>query len=152
MKLTGLVISFHPSPEEPPKFFHGGSASRYIPAVPPESSTVRGLCSSSIDCVKSGEGESAYGSPMYTGKDIRFTRKGNTLYAFLMAWPGDRATVTSLGSRQETGGKVAKVELLGHSGSLKFTQDAKGLAVTMPIEQPCKDAFVLKISGLKLNL
>jgi alpha-L-fucosidase len=102
--------------------------------------------------VMSGEGESAYGSPAYTGKDIRFTRKGNTLYAFLMAWPGDRAMVTSLGSRQETGGKVAKVELLGHSGSLKFTQDAEGLAVTMPTEQPCKDAFVLRISGLKLNL
>jgi len=101
--------------------------------------------------VKFGEGESVYGKPAYTGKDIRFTRKGDTLYAILMAWPGPQVLVTSLATGQEIGGKVAKVELLGHGGPLKFTQDAQGLSVTMPSEPTGKDAFTLKISGLTLG-
>jgi alpha-L-fucosidase len=100
---------------------------------------------------KFGEGDSIYGKPAYTGKDIRFTRKGDTLYAILMAWPGEQAVITSLGSGPEIAGKVARVELLGHSAPLKFKQDATGLAVTMPSEQPGNDAFALKISGLKLS-
>jgi alpha-L-fucosidase len=88
--------------------------------------------------------------PAYTGKDIRFTTKSDTLYAILMAWPGERAVVTSLATGQKLNGKIAKVEMLGHKGDLKFTQDAEGLKVTMPAEQPCQYAFTLKITGLKL--
>jgi alpha-L-fucosidase len=40
--------------------------------------------------------------------------------------------------------------MLGHKGDLKFTQDAEGLKVAMPAEQPCQYAFTLKITGLKL--
>jgi alpha-L-fucosidase len=40
--------------------------------------------------------------------------------------------------------------VLGHQGSLPFTQDAQGLKVTMPADQPCAYAFALKITGLKL--
>ncbi len=101
--------------------------------------------------VKSGEGESLNGKPAYTGKDIRFTTKGDTLYAILMAWPGEQAVITSLAMGTDIHGKIKKVELLGHKGNLKFTQGPKGLAVTMPAEQSGKDAFTLKISGLKLN-
>jgi alpha-L-fucosidase len=100
---------------------------------------------------KFGEGDSVYGKPAYTGKDIRFTRNGDTLYAILMAWPGEQAVVASLASGLDVGGKVAKVEMLGHKGNLRFTQGPQGLAVTMPTEQPGKNAFALKISGLKLG-
>jgi alpha-L-fucosidase len=100
---------------------------------------------------KFGEGDSVYGKPAYTGKDIRFTRKGDTLYVILMAWPGEQALIASLASAPELGGKVAKVEMLGHAGPLKFTQGPQGLTVTMPAEQPGKDAFALKITGLKLG-
>jgi alpha-L-fucosidase len=80
----------------------------------------------------------------YTGRDIRFTTRGDTLYAILMAWPdGGEATVQSLGTGA---GGVTKVELLGHAGDLEFAQDAQGLKVKLPVEQPGAYAFVLRIA------
>jgi alpha-L-fucosidase len=87
----------------------------------------------------------------YTAKDIRFTTRGDTLYATIMNWPGDApVTITSLARSQPVQGKIKKVELLGHAGPLKFTQDAEGLKVTFPPEKPCDFVYALKITGLKL--
>jgi alpha-L-fucosidase len=96
--------------------------------------------------VKFGEGAAINNKPAYTGSDIRFTTNGNTLYAILMAWPGEKAVITSLAQA-----KITEVEMLGHKGVLKFAQSAQGLTVTMPPEQPCRYAFALKISGLNLK-
>ncbi|MGA2583729.1 MAG: alpha-L-fucosidase [Tepidisphaeraceae bacterium] len=88
----------------------------------------------------------------YTPQDIRFTTHGDTLYAIVMSWPADgQALITSLATDKPIDGKVEKVEMLGHSGDLQFTQDAQGLKVTFPAEKPCDYAYVLKISGLKLR-
>ena len=91
----------------------------------------------------------------YSAKDIRFTTKGDTLYAILPAWPtGDEpALITSLASDKNLPGKIEKVEMLGVAKPLPFTQDAKGLTVKMPTPpiKPCDYAFVLRISGLKLK-
>jgi alpha-L-fucosidase len=38
------------------------------------------------------------------------------------------------------------VELLGHRGKLKWTQDASGLKVEMPAEKPSEHAVALKIA------
>jgi hypothetical protein len=40
---------------------------------------------------------------------------------------------------------------LGDSEPLKFSQDPGGLDVQLPATAPCKYAYVLKITGLKLN-
>jgi alpha-L-fucosidase len=85
----------------------------------------------------------------YTAQDIRFTRKGDTLYAFLMAWPGETATITSLANPRSPGA-VQSVQLLD-VGAVQFTQDAQGLKVKMPQQQAGEHAFVLKIDGLKLG-
>jgi alpha-L-fucosidase len=85
----------------------------------------------------------------YTAQDIRFTRKADTLYAFLMAWPGETATITSLANARSPGA-VQNVQLLG-AGAMQFTQDAEGLKVKMPAQQSGEHAFVLKISGLRLG-
>ena len=66
-----------------------------------------------------------------------------------MAWPAD-APVTIASLAPALHGKVRKVELLGHPGTLKFTQDAQGLKITFPPEQPCDFVYSLKITGLKL--
>jgi alpha-L-fucosidase len=87
----------------------------------------------------------------YTAKDIRFTRRNHTLYATVMAWPDAAPVViTSLATGPSSPGKVKRVELLGHPGPLKFTQDAEGLKVTFPPEKPCDFVYSLKITGLKL--
>ncbi len=88
----------------------------------------------------------------YTPKDIRFTTRGDTMYATVMKWPGDQpVTITSLASSQPLRGKVERVELLGHAGNLSFTQTGGGLSVTFPAEKPCDFVYALKISGLKLT-
>jgi alpha-L-fucosidase len=101
---------------------------------------------------KAGEGDMVMSR--YTPKEIRFTTKGDTLYAIVMAWPTDgQAVITSLatGAASLPGGKIEKVELLGHSGNLDFTQDADGLKVKFPADKPCDFAYALKITGLKLK-
>ena len=103
---------------------------------------------------RAGGGMFNEGRTTYTPADIRFTTKGDTLYAFLMGWPGRNPAVIralATNSPQLQGQKIAHVTLLGHHGSLDWKQDETGLTVTMPPEPPCEHAFALKISGLKLS-
>lgn len=74
-----------------------------------------------------------------TADEIRFTTKGPIVYAFLMGWAAN-TTIKSLDA------KVHKVELLGHKGTLKWSQDASGLNVAMPSERPCDFAVTLKLA------
>jgi alpha-L-fucosidase len=85
----------------------------------------------------------------YTAEDIRFTTKGDTLYAFLMAWPGASVSITSLAAGK-VAGAVQKVELLEHGADLEFKQDGDALKVTLPSEKPGDFAYALRISGLIL--
>jgi alpha-L-fucosidase len=80
--------------------------------------------------------------------DVRFTTKRGALYAFVMGWPGKEATVPLLALGGSNGvGKIRHVELVGHKGKVKFTQDAAALKVEMPSEKPCDYAITLKIEG-----
>jgi alpha-L-fucosidase len=95
----------------------------------------------------------AYGppGPPYTAEDIRFTQKGDTLYAFVGAWPTSRvALIKSLASTspQLAGAKVGSVSLLGSTAKLTFTQDAQGLSVNLPAQPPSQHAVTLKIQGV----
>ena len=82
----------------------------------------------------------------FTGKDVRFTVQGDTLYAVALAWPGEALTVKALASGAEQAGEVTAVSLLGHEGPLPFEQTDEGLRVTLP-PQPVDDyAFTFKIT------
>jgi alpha-L-fucosidase len=87
----------------------------------------------------------------YTSADIRFTTKGDSLYAFIMAWPESRNVVIkslATDSPQLAGRKVGHVSLLGHWPGLKWTQAEKGLNVQLPATPPCASAVTLKIKGV----
>jgi alpha-L-fucosidase len=85
------------------------------------------------------------------GLNIRFTAKGDDLYAIILGnWPGNSATIASLAAGQAQG-KISSVTMLGNSETLKFSQDEAGLNVTLPATAPCKYGYTLKISGLKMN-
>ncbi len=91
------------------------------------------------------------GRTNYTAQDFRFTTKGDTLYAFLLAWPGEpRAVIKSLAtnSPQVAGRKITDVSLLGHQGKLQWTQDEQGLTVQLPEKAPSEHAVTLKIKGV----
>jgi alpha-L-fucosidase len=85
----------------------------------------------------------------YTAADIRFTTKGDMLYAIALGWPeGGKLTVRSLAL---PAGKVASVGLIGHNGQLTWSQTEEGLVVTLPEKKPCAHAFALKIAGAELK-
>jgi alpha-L-fucosidase len=85
----------------------------------------------------------------YTGNDIRFTRKGGSLYVFLMAWPGSQVTIRSLPRGKELWfGRVEEVSLLGRTQPLNWTQTSEGLTVQLPENPPCNHVCTLKISGI----
>jgi alpha-L-fucosidase len=87
----------------------------------------------------------------YTSRDIRFTRKGNTLYAYVLAWPDSRSvTLRSLAAPRGISGRVQHVELLG-AGALPFTVDAEGVHVRFPENTRGEHAFGLAIRGLELG-
>jgi alpha-L-fucosidase len=79
----------------------------------------------------------------FTAEDIRFTVKGNVLYATLLGWPSKPVLVRALGSGEKR--DVARVRMLGVDKPLKFSRDEKGLAIEMPEQKPCDHAYVLKI-------
>jgi alpha-L-fucosidase len=82
-----------------------------------------------------------------TAEDVRFTTKGDTLYAFVMGWPGKEAVIPSLATTATHGvGRIQNVELLG-VGKMKFTQDETALTVQLPEQQPSEHAIAFKIIG-----
>ena len=85
-----------------------------------------------------------------TARDIRFTVKGDALYAVLLDWPGRQAVIKTLGrSACPVQGEIESISLLGGPGKLAFTRDDDALTVALPDNKPCDHAFVLKITGLK---
>lgn len=84
---------------------------------------------------------------------IRFTVKGDALYAIILGkWPGASVVITSLAKGKAPEGEIKSVTMLGTKGKLHFAQDDTGLKVDVPTTQPCDNAWVLKITGLKMNL
>ena len=84
----------------------------------------------------------------YTAEDIRFTTRGDTLYAFALAWPGDsRLTIKSLARGSvHFPREIGKIELLGRGAApLPFTRDAAGLRIPAG-EAPADDVATLKIT------
>jgi len=59
-----------------------------------------------------------------------------------MGWPTAQALVPSLTDSRV---KIRNVELLGHKGKLKYSQDANGLIVGLPEQKPSEHAVTLKI-------
>jgi len=89
------------------------------------------------------------GSKPPTAADIRFTTKGETLYAIALAWPGDgKLTIRTLAGGK---GEVREVHLLGHNGIPESKQTPRGLEVTLPSQAPCEHAFALKVTGRGLG-
>jgi alpha-L-fucosidase len=81
----------------------------------------------------------------FTAEDVRFTTKGDDLFAILLGWPGKEACITSLAAGTEGAEGIRSVSLLGADGELEWAQDADGLKVTMPSERPCEHAYALRI-------
>jgi alpha-L-fucosidase len=82
-----------------------------------------------------------------TAEDVRFTTKGNVLYAFVMGSPEGSALIKSLGTvSRQAPGKIANVELLGYRDKLDWSRTEAGLRVTLPLKPPSQHAVTLKVA------
>jgi alpha-L-fucosidase len=94
-----------------------------------------------------------WGFEKANAEDIRFTRKGNNLYAIALGWPEDgklRIKTLKQGAKVSTGG-IANISLLGAKAPVQWQQTADALEVVLPREKPCDHAYALKIA-VKGNL
>jgi alpha-L-fucosidase len=81
-----------------------------------------------------------------TAEEVRFTTKGDTLYAFIMGWPEKEALIKPLATVSKfSPPKIKNVELLGYGGKVSWAQDEQGLTVVMPEVRPSDHAVTLKI-------
>lgn len=94
----------------------------------------------------------------YGSEDIRFTAKGDALYAIALGWPRGEWLVKTLGASRNTrpsealgdpallGGRSVKaVAVLGSPSRTEWSMSAEGLRVRAPAAKPCDHAFAMKI-------
>jgi len=83
----------------------------------------------------------------YRPEDIRFTKKGQTLYAISLGWAEDSLTIRSLKSGSDLfTGEIASVSLLGSKARIQWSRTPDGLVITTPKERPCDYATAFKIT------
>jgi alpha-L-fucosidase len=85
------------------------------------------------------------GSPV----DIRFTAKGNSIYAICLAWPERDVVVRALGNKGVPDKTIAAVSMLGSKDEVKWRPADDGLTLSVPREKPCRYAFVYRIDFKK---
>jgi len=97
--------------------------------------------------VKEGSfGEQKIGD--FTAADIRFTTKGNALYAICLDWPGKELKITSINSTNPllAKEKIASIRMLGADKHLEWSLDGDGLRIVTPERGNGKYAFTFKIA------
>jgi alpha-L-fucosidase len=81
-----------------------------------------------------------------TAKDIRFTTKGDILYAIVLDWPWKKLVIESLAQNSKhLPGGIKSIEFLGNEGKLTWDHNNEGLTINLPEEKSGKHAFSFKI-------
>ena len=82
----------------------------------------------------------------YESADIRFTTKGETLYAYCMGNPTADVKITSLGTDSKISNKkVASVKMLGSKEKLEWSQNNNALTIKKPSKLPDWEVIGFKI-------
>jgi alpha-L-fucosidase len=96
---------------------------------------------------KFGQFDENYG---YSSKDIRFTAKGATLYAWCLGKPEEDITIRSLANTSELGlNPVASVGLVGTGEKVKWKLTSDGLLIKKPAVLPPWQVIGFKIEFKK---
>ncbi len=100
--------------------------------------------------VKGGQFNEDY---QYNAREIRFTAKGNILYAIALGWPEDRQVVVHSLARPDNQdvNHITSVSLLGFDGKVDWKQTTEGLVVTLPSKKMSEFTAALKITGDRLT-
>lgn len=84
----------------------------------------------------------------YTPEDIRFTVKGNVLYAICLGWPEEEFTIESFVENDNCilyESEIKSIKMLGVDKELDWEMTEDGLTIKTPDKKPCEHAFVFKI-------
>ena len=89
----------------------------------------------------------------YNSKEIRFTTKGDALYAIALGYPEDRIiTIRSLAKPTgENVNTISNISMLGYDGKIEWTQTPEALVVTLPEKKVSELTVGLKIIGTNLK-
>jgi alpha-L-fucosidase len=83
----------------------------------------------------------------FSAADVRFTRKGDTLYAILMGAPKTAVAIKSLGSAaQLLDAPIGSITMLGSKEKIVWSQSADALTIEAPHAVPNEIAVVFKIT------
>lgn len=84
----------------------------------------------------------------FAPEDVRFTSKGDVLYAFCAVEPRRELKIRSLGETSGLWpGKISRVQVVGAGESPAWRREKEHLAVEPPRRTPCDYVFALKIQG-----
>jgi alpha-L-fucosidase len=82
----------------------------------------------------------------FTAQDVRFTQKGNALYAIVLGKPTVALSIASLGGQAKLlDKKIASVQLLGSTEKVNWKQEDAGLSIEAPTSGTSDVATVFKI-------
>lgn len=84
------------------------------------------------------------GKVQFSGKDIRFNRKGNILYVTTLGVPTEDIIIKSLGKNSEPA-KIKKIEMLGSKEKLFWKQSLDSLVIQRPKAVSNEIAVVFKV-------
>jgi alpha-L-fucosidase len=94
---------------------------------------------------ESASGQFADQKIPYTAGDIRFTTKGDILYAITLGVPTAKITIKSL-SLNSGNGKIQKIELLGSNETVTWSQENDSLVIIPAKKYPSENAIAYAIS------
>ncbi|HWB25778.1 MAG TPA: alpha-L-fucosidase [Chitinophagaceae bacterium] len=80
----------------------------------------------------------------FTPQDVRFTTKGDTLYAILLDLPTSAVTIKSL-ALPANNGVVDKIEMVGSTASVQWKQTSEGLIIQAAKQYPSEYAVAYRI-------
>lgn len=85
----------------------------------------------------------------FTAADIRFTQKGDALYAIALNEPKDGKIVikTLRQGSQMYRRPIRSVAMLGSKTPLSWQRTGEGLEIVFPAKKPCDYAYVFKVEG-----
>lgn len=86
----------------------------------------------------------------YNAREIRFTTKGEDLYAIALGWPENNELLVK--SLATGAGTIHSVGLLGYDGKVEWEQSPKGLRVKLPADRKVSEfSCALKVRGDQLK-
>ncbi|MEM6830800.1 MAG: alpha-L-fucosidase [Bacteroidota bacterium] len=84
---------------------------------------------------------------LFTSEDIRFTTKGDQLYAIALDWPENgKLNIKTLRSGADESVAIKNITLLGSTEPLQWNQNEEALHIQLPDEKTGKYAHVLAIN------